>query len=101
MIPLASDLLPFPDQMRREDHLKSASLPGRLSSSGRALIVDSFIEVSRGTKRVSCGFHVDNVRLTSESEDRRPSPRPRFVPKADMGQGGIFPAFLAAARGSP
>jgi hypothetical protein len=39
MIPLASDLLPFPDQMRREDHLKSASLPDRLSSSGRAVIV--------------------------------------------------------------
>jgi hypothetical protein len=27
MIPLASDLLPFPGQMRREGHLKSASLP--------------------------------------------------------------------------
>ena len=39
MIPLASDLLPFPGQMRREDHLKSASLPDRLSSSGRAVIV--------------------------------------------------------------
>src|SRR5580765_3434818 len=29
MIPLASDLLPFPGQMQREDHLKSASLPDR------------------------------------------------------------------------
>jgi hypothetical protein len=67
MIPLASDLLPFPGQMRREGHLKSASLPGRLSSSGRALIVDSFIEVSRGTKGVSCGFHVDNLRFATET----------------------------------
>jgi Transposase, Mutator family len=32
MIPLASDLLPFPGQMRREDHLKSASPPNRLCS---------------------------------------------------------------------
>jgi hypothetical protein len=64
---LASDLLPFPGQMRREGHLKSASLPGRLSSSGRALIVDPFTEVSRGTKTVSCGFHVDNLRFISES----------------------------------
>jgi hypothetical protein len=39
MIPLASDLLPFPGQMRREGHLKSASLPDRLSSSGRIVIV--------------------------------------------------------------
>src|SRR5215469_4002038 len=39
MIPLASDLLPFPGQMRREDHLKSASLPDRLSSSGSVEIV--------------------------------------------------------------
>jgi hypothetical protein len=70
MIPLASDLLPFPGQMRREGHLKLASLPGRLSSSGRALIVDSFIEVSRGRKRVSCGFHVDNVRFAPESGHR-------------------------------
>jgi hypothetical protein len=44
MIPLASDLLPFPGQMRREDHLKSARLPDRLSSSGRAMIVDYFSE---------------------------------------------------------
>src|SRR5205809_7637249 len=41
MIPLASDLLPFPGQMRREDHLKSASLPDRLSSSGRITILCS------------------------------------------------------------
>jgi hypothetical protein len=65
--PLGVRSAPFPGQMRREGHLKSASLPGRLSSSGRALIVDSFIEVSRGTKRVSCGFHVDNLRFTTES----------------------------------
>ena len=39
MIPLASDLLPFPVQMRREDLLKLASLPDRLSSSGRNVIV--------------------------------------------------------------
>ena len=39
MIPLASDLLPFSGQMRREDHLKSASLPDRLSSSGSVEIV--------------------------------------------------------------
>ena len=39
MIPLASDLLPFPGQMRREDHLKSTSLPDRLSSFGRIVIV--------------------------------------------------------------
>jgi len=49
MTPLASDLLPFPGQMRREDHLKSASLPDRLSSSGRAIIVDYFSEVSSRT----------------------------------------------------
>ena len=30
---------PFPDQMRREGHLKSASLPNRLSSFGRSAIV--------------------------------------------------------------
>src|SRR5690242_5239840 len=41
MIPLASDLLPFPGQMRREDHLKSASLPDRLSSFGRFTILCS------------------------------------------------------------
>ena len=41
MIPLASDLLPFPDQMRREGHLKSAGPPDRLSSSGRIAIVDT------------------------------------------------------------
>jgi hypothetical protein len=41
MIPLASDLLPFPGQMRREDLLKSASLPDQLSSSGRIVILDS------------------------------------------------------------
>jgi hypothetical protein len=39
MTPLASDLFPFPVQMRGEDHVKSASLPGRLSSSGRAVFV--------------------------------------------------------------
>src|SRR5262249_45230295 len=39
MIPLASDLLPCPDQMRREGHLKSASPPDRLSSSGRTAIL--------------------------------------------------------------
>jgi hypothetical protein len=30
---------PFPGQMRREGHLKSAGLPDRLSSSGRVAIV--------------------------------------------------------------
>ena len=39
MIPLASNLLPFPGQIRREGHLKSASLPDRLSSSGRITIL--------------------------------------------------------------
>ena len=39
MIPLASDLIPFPGQMRREGHLKYANLPDRLSSSSRAVIV--------------------------------------------------------------
>jgi hypothetical protein len=65
---LASDLHPFPGQMRREGHLKSASLPGQLSSSGRTVIVDSFIEVSRGTKRVSCGFHVDNSAIPQKAD---------------------------------
>jgi hypothetical protein len=37
----ASDLLPFPGQIRREGHLKSASLPDRLSSSGRITILCS------------------------------------------------------------
>jgi hypothetical protein len=41
MIPLASDLLPFPGQMRREDHLKSVSLPDQLSSSRRITILCS------------------------------------------------------------
>ena len=59
------------------------SLPGRLSSSGRALIVDSFIEVSRGTKRVSCGFHVDNVRFTRKADIVECDRHVRFVPKAD------------------
>src|SRR6516225_9906920 len=84
MLPISSDLLPFPGQMRREGHLKSASLPGRLSSSGRALIVDSFIEVSRGTKRVSCGFHVDNVRFTRKADIVQCDRHVRFVPKADI-----------------
>ncbi len=43
MIPLASDLLPFPDQMRREGHLKSASPPDRLSSSDRTLLWAPFL----------------------------------------------------------
>ena len=44
MIPLASDLLPFPDQMRREGHLKSASLPDQLSSFGRITILGTTLE---------------------------------------------------------
>ena len=47
--PLGVRSVPFPDQMRREDHLKSTSLPDRLSSSGRIVIVDSFQEVSSRT----------------------------------------------------
>src|SRR6516165_963633 len=39
MIPLASDLLPFPGQIRREGLLESASSPNQLSSSGRAWIL--------------------------------------------------------------
>src|SRR5262249_13829797 len=67
MIPLASDLLPCPDQMRREGHLKSASPPDRLSSSGRIAIlgtishkcpaaltapVDKIIACDRSARRV-------------------------------------------------
>ena len=47
MIPLASDLLPFPAQMRREGHLKSASLPDRLSSSGRITILGTTLRSCR------------------------------------------------------
>src|SRR5262249_19568590 len=47
MIPLASDLLPFPDQMRREGHLKSIGLPDRLSSSGRITILDTTLRSCR------------------------------------------------------
>jgi hypothetical protein len=47
--PLASDLLPFPDQMRREGHLKFAGPPDRLSSSGRTTIVDT---ISRHCREV-------------------------------------------------
>ena len=49
MIPLASDLLPFPDQMRREGHLKFAGPPDRLSSSGRTCIVGT---ISRDCREV-------------------------------------------------
>jgi hypothetical protein len=45
MIPLASDLLPFPGQMRREGHLKSAGLPDRLSSSGRITILGTTLRI--------------------------------------------------------
>jgi len=47
MIPLASDLLPFPGQMRREDLLKSASLPDQLSSSGRITILSTTLRSCR------------------------------------------------------
>jgi hypothetical protein len=47
MIPLASDLLPFPDQMRREGYLKSASLPDRLSSSSRTPILGTTLRSCR------------------------------------------------------
>jgi hypothetical protein len=47
MIPLASDLLPFPDQMRREGHLKSAGPPDRLSSSGRITILGTTLRSCR------------------------------------------------------
>jgi hypothetical protein len=46
MIPLASDLLPFPDQMRREDLMKFASSLLRLSSSGRIVIVGTVSQKS-------------------------------------------------------
>jgi len=39
MIPLASDLLPFPGQMRREGLLEFASRQTGFSSSGRIVIV--------------------------------------------------------------
>jgi hypothetical protein len=50
MIPLASDLIPFPGQMRREGHLKYTSLPDRLSSSKDELHADTavgFVRVQR------------------------------------------------------
>ena len=53
MTPLASDLLPLPGQMRREDHLKSAS-------------GHSFTEVSRGRKE----FHVDKITAGERSATR-------------------------------
>ena len=52
MLPLASDLLPFPGQMRREGHLKSASLPDRLSSSGRIMILGTTLRSCREVKAV-------------------------------------------------
>jgi len=47
MIPLASDLIPFPGQMRREGHLKYASLPDRLSSSSRITILGATLRSCR------------------------------------------------------
>jgi len=47
MIPLASDLIPFPGQMRREGHLKYASLPDRLSSSSRITILGTTLRSCR------------------------------------------------------
>ena len=57
MIPLASDLIPFPGQMRREGHLKYTSLPDRLSSSGRAAIVGTTL----GSCREIIAVPVDKV----------------------------------------
>jgi len=47
MIPLASDLIPFPGQMRREGHLESTSLPDRLSSSSRITILGTTLRSCR------------------------------------------------------
>ena len=47
MIPLASDLIPFPGQMRREGHLKYAGLPDRLSSSSRITILGNTLRSCR------------------------------------------------------
>jgi hypothetical protein len=48
MTPLASDLLiRFREQMRREGHLKYASLPDRLSSSSRSMILGTTLRSCR------------------------------------------------------
>ena len=71
MIPLASALLPFPGQMRREDHLKSASLPDRLSSSGRITILcSSSREVSRGDGRPVDKIAYGCTRVTPRARQR-------------------------------
>src|SRR6516164_9363721 len=71
MIPLASDLLPFPGQMRREGHLNSASLPDRLSSSGRAVILDSISQNCPELLSGSVDKTVWRGKQTTESTQQR------------------------------
>ena len=67
MIPLASDLLPFPGQMRREGHLKSASLPVRLSSSGRIMILGTTLRSCREVIAVAVDKIAWRCRQATES----------------------------------
>src|SRR5262249_39586126 len=80
MTPLASDLLPFPGQMRREDHLKSASLPNRLSSSGRSAIVGTISRKCPAARKSSMWIR---------------SPRVTHLQKPGRRPGGMY-----AGRGS-
>jgi hypothetical protein len=55
MIPLASALLPFPGQMRKEGLLESASPPDRLSSSSRITILGSSSRCCPEVIVIPCG----------------------------------------------
>jgi hypothetical protein len=66
VIPLASDLLPFPGQMRREDHVKSASLPDRLSSSGRSVILGT---VSQKCPAALTALWIRSPRVVADQQD--------------------------------
>ena len=90
MIPLASDLLPFPGQIRREGHLKSVSLPDRLSSSDRIAILVYFSEVSsRATSSVNKSSLVWQSSHTRNARGGgcRSSPAAVAAPRPDLNYG--------------
>ncbi len=94
MIPLASDLLPFPDQMRREGHLKLAGPPDLLSSSGRITILRTTL-IFRSCREV-IAVPVDKIawRCKQATERRwlmtyaRPSPAPSVTCERRLGSFG-------------
>ena len=71
MIPLASDLLPFPGQMRREGHLKSVDPPDRLSSSGRIAIVGTVSRTCPAVLAVLCINHLSCGKAATEASVMR------------------------------